>query len=170
MSYGDCADKVHSGQYLWNITQVNRQLAGGSWRSQRIPGSLPWVAERGGIERNKPTSSDSFFRKDEQEHPWYFLRTSDTAPNLTESIPGKLQHFYRTNHAAGDSEKWRLKQLPQLWYEAVVPRTLDISKPALPYTCKTAPPAVFKHLSCSPHDMGIIRLSTGAAWGQKPGG
>lgn len=54
MSYGDCVYKVHSGQYLWNITQVNRQLAGGSWRSQRIPGSLPWVAERGGIEGTSP--------------------------------------------------------------------------------------------------------------------
>lgn len=141
-----------------------------AWRSQRVPGSLHWVAERTRIERNQSTSRDVFFHEDEQEHPRYFLRTSNTAPNLMESIPGNLQHFYRTNHAAGDSEKCRLEQLPQLWYEAEVPRTLDISKPALPYTCKTAPPAVFKHLSCSPHNMRIIRLSTGAAWEQKAGG
>lgn len=70
-----------------------------------MPGSLHWVAERSETERSQPTSRDSIFHGDEQEHPRYFPGTSNMAPNLMESVPGNLQHFDRTNHTAGDSER-----------------------------------------------------------------
>lgn len=144
---------------------------GASWRSQKITRRLSLSFWKRWIEKSQPTSRDSFFHGDEQEHPRYFSGHQTQLQILWKASQGCFpSNLYRTSHAVGDPERWRWKQVPRLWYEAGVPGTLDISKAALSYTWNPAPPAVFKHWSCSPHTMMITPLSTGAAWEQKAGG
>lgn len=172
VSYGDACLRgtfsCHSISKIWHKSTGN--YLGRSWRSQKIPGGFHWVPESNGLKRTSPRQGTASF-----------MRMSKNIPAMSQDIkhssrscgkhPRGPSNPYRTNHTVGDPERWRLKQLPWLWYEPEVSRTWAMSKPALSYTWNPAPPpAVFNPPSCSLHNMMTMMLSTEAAWEQEVGG
>lgn len=137
------------------VSKDTRRLSLSSWKQQ--------------IGKNQPASRGSFLHGDEQEHPRYFSGHQTQLQTLWKASQGTIKSLQDKAHHWWP-QKMKAEAATRLWYELEVPRTLDISKPALSYTCNPATPAGFKHGSCSLRHMVIILPSTDAAWEQKVGG